>query len=802
MNWKLWLICLMPMSLMAQDAGPTSLTLEKIMRDITWIGEIPSSVKLAPDGRTAYFSVNREVPLPNQQKMVNLKTGEVVDVDAAHRPASKTFQSWYKGDIRIDDVGSDLWISRGGKPATPLIVRGSSVSFVRFLGEDAIVFREGNQLYRQDLRDGSTIRLTNVSYTDEKKEGENPGWLIAQERELLQHVEARYRLDDFRKENEADNRTMGSLVKPKKAYLGKGVTRGSLWSFRDNQMIMDITEDLKYVALVVEPKKDTDDSTDYANFINKKGSMKALDARGRVSHKTKTWKIALIQPDNGEVTWLDFSDLPEIKTDRLAEIKESLSEEDKKRLPTKRDEDKPRPVMVTSGGFHGNQLLVTVFSRDYKDRWIVLVDVPSMEQTVLYHHYDPAWVQYSLRNLDVPHGQSGSAHWSEDGTEIVFLSDKDGNQHLHTYDVAKKKIRQITKGDYQAFNPFLGPKKKYWYVHANKEHPGEIHFYRVPRKGGKMERLTNGEGRHLVRMSTDGKTLLDTFSEVNRPPRLLVQVDGGKWEERYDGRSEEFKSIPWMKPEVISYKNRDGKPVYARIYKPTKSNGAGVIFTHGAGYLQNAHKGWSTYRYEYMFHNLLAQQGYTVLDPDYQGSAGYGRDWRTAIYRHMGGKDLNDVVDGATFLTKEHGIDAKRLGTYGGSYGGFLTFMAMFTSPDTFQAGAALRPVSDWSHYNHWYAGRILNTPEVDPEAYRRSSPIYHAEGLKGHLLMCHGMMDSNVQYIDVIRLSQKLIELGKKDWELASYPVEAHGFKEGTSWYDEYRRIKELFDENLQTQH
>ena len=157
-----------------------------------------------------------------------------------------------------------------------------------------------------------------------------------------------------------------------------------------------------------------------------------------------------------------------------------------------------------------------------------------------------------------------------------------------------------------------------------------------------------------------------------------------------------------------------------------------VVFVHGAGYLQNAHKYWSTYYREYMFHHLLASKGYVVLDPDYRASAGYGRDWRTAIYRWMGGKDLKDVVDGAKFLVETQKVNAKRIGVYGGSYGGFITLMALFTSPDMFAAGAALRPVTDWAHYNHRYTSNILNEPQTDIEAYRKSSPIYFAEGLEG----------------------------------------------------------------------
>ena len=187
-----------------------------------------------------------------------------------------------------------------------------------------------------------------------------------------------------------------------------------------------------------------------------------------------------------------------------------------------------------------------------------------------------------------------------------------------------------------------------------------------------------------------------------------------------------------------------------------------------------------------------------VLDVDYRASSGYGRDWRTAIYRHMGGKDLEDIVDGAKYLVEKQKVHPKHIGVYGGSYGGFITLMAMFTSPETFAAGAALRPVTDWAHYNHGYTSNILNEPQKDAEAYKQSSPIYFAEGLKGALLICHGMVDTNVFFQDSVRLAQRLIELRKTNWQIAPFPVENHGFEEETSWADEYRRILALFDDNL----
>jgi dipeptidyl aminopeptidase/acylaminoacyl peptidase len=210
------------------------------------------------------------------------------------------------------------------------------------------------------------------------------------------------------------------------------------------------------------------------------------------------------------------------------------------------------------------------------------------------------------------------------------------------------------------------------------------------------------------------------------------------------------------------------------------------------------HKWWSSYQQEFLFNNLLADNGYTVLDIDYRGSAGYGRDWRTGIYRNMGGKDLSDQVDGAKYLVEKQGVNPQRIGLYGGSYGGFITLMGLFKEPGVFRSGAALRAVTDWAHYNHPYTANILNEPYNDSLAYKRSSPIYYAEGLKGNLLMCHGMVDVNVHFQDIVRLTQRLIELHKENWELAVYPVESHGFVEPSSWTDEYKRIFNLFETTL----
>jgi dipeptidyl aminopeptidase/acylaminoacyl peptidase len=283
-------------------------------------------------------------------------------------------------------------------------------------------------------------------------------------------------------------------------------------------------------------------------------------------------------------------------------------------------------------------------------------------------------------------------------------------------------------------------------------------------------------------------------------PQLAVQdVAGGAPRELTQTMKPAFAQRAWIAPKIVAVPSSHGAgTIWAKYYGPADEapgSRPAVIFVHGAGYLQNVTLGWSNYFREQMFHNLLVQQGYVVLDMDYRASEGYGRDWRTAIYRQMGHPELEDLLDGKAWLVREHGVDPHRVGIYGGSYGGFMTLMALLRAPGEFAAGSALRPVADWSSYNHEYTSNILNDPQLDPEAYAASSPIEYADQLRDPLLIQHGLIDDNVLASDSIRLYQRFIELHKKNFWMSLYPMERHGFVHPDSWYDEYRRIAELFD-------
>jgi dipeptidyl aminopeptidase/acylaminoacyl peptidase len=441
----------------------------------------------------------------------------------------------------------------------------------------------------------------------------------------------------------------------------------------------------------------------------------------------------------------------------------------------------------------GRQAAMLARSADNKDRWVLLLDPSTGKTKVLANVHDDAWV-------DGP--GAFTLGWLPDNRRVYFISERDGWSHLYTVSTDGGEPKQLTSGKFEVSDVSLSDDKTRFYFTSSEGSFFERHLYSMSTQGGARTRITSLAGNNETEISPDEQMLAVIRSYSNKPPELYLEPAtlGAQAKQITTSPLPEFFTYNWIDPPIVSFTARDGATVYGRLYKPAnwRAGGPAVVFVHGAGYLQNVHKWWSNYYREYMFHHLLMERGFTVFDIDYRGSAGYGRDWRTGIYRFMGGKDLTDHVDAVNYLVREHGVDAKRVGIYGGSYGGFITLMAMFTTPDVFAAGAALRPVTDWAHYNHPYTSDILNLPQTDREAYERSSPIYHAAGLKGALLICHGVVDTNVNFQDSVRLAEKLIELRKENWQLALYPVEDHTFERETSWADEYKRILKLFTDYI----
>ena len=764
-------LCVSPFAAAAQAPA---LTVEGIMRGPDLVGTAPSNVQFSADGRYVYFRWRQpgvdtldqdyRVSVAAPQRIERLPRNAVDTVPVANgvwSPDRRLQVVVLKGDLWLlerNGARRRLTQTPGAESAPAWSTDGRRVYFTRESNAWALDVTAGHLSQLSDIRRGAAPR-TPTEPAGQKKA------LRDDQRALFDFI--RRQLADERLR--ADTDTV-STVKP--LYLTE----------RQNVTRLAVAPDGRFVLATIT-ERSRGDSTEGRQvqmpvWVTQSGYVETQQIRTKVGDAQSRQKTALIEVATGKVTWVQSDSLKDSL--RVAGIG--------------RRETDVAGIGFSSSGRHA---LVRITSADYEDAWLVVVDLPSLVRRDVAHLHDDAW-------LDGPLG--GTAGWLP-GTETIYYgSEATGYAHLYTVAASEGAAapRALTSGTWEVQDVDLPPDGggRTVYLHTNEGDFGQVHFYALDVASGRRTQLTSAEGRQDVVVSPDGRTLAVLHSAANHPPELYLQAArrGATAVKVTESATPEFLSYEWIKPEIVMIPASGGVQVPARLYRPrgAPANGAAVIFVHGAGYLQNVHKWWSSYYREYMFHHLLASRGYTVLDLDYRGSAGLGRDWRTAIYRHMGGLDLDDQLAGARWLVSTMQVDSSRIGIYGGSYGGFITLMALFTKPGVFAAGAALRPVTDWAHYNHPYTARILNEPQSDSVAYRRSSPIYFAQGLVGRLLICHGMVDDNVHFQDTARLIQRLIELGKENWEVAVYPVEAHGFRRNDSWTDEYRRILKLFEETI----
>jgi len=759
-----------------------SLKLEEIMKGESFIGNQPTNGRWSLDGKKVYFEWNPKDELGSSTYFWQKGMPEPLLADPKETVFSKLdFKRKANSDIVYYISNGSLYsYSITSKITKKLFQQSNPISSLEIGNEEGILFFEQNaNLFKFNTKEGTVIQITNFKNGTKKETiAEKKSFLKDQQKELFQFI----RDSEAKKEwNSAKNKAVKSDF-AKEYFYGK-----------DDFYNLKVSPNGNFATFsLVEPAETKREKMEV--FITADGYNQTPETKEKVSinNLVKT-KFGIYSVAKDSVYYVDFSSLSHIK-----EFPKYYTSYEN--LKNKSKEDKlivaQSPIYNQDGSF----AITEIRSQDNKDRWLVSLNLQKGTFTEIEHQHDEAWIggpgipSYSF--------DSGTLGFLSDNQTIYFQSEATGYSHLYTYNLKSKKKLQITRGNWEVRDVVLSKDKKTFYLTTNTTHPGNRNYYKLPASGGVLEPILIKDGAHEVIVSPDEKSLLVRYSFKNKPWEYYIaeNKNNTQLQQITSSTTDNFKQYQWREPEVITFKAQDGTPVNARIYIPKAevSNKAAIIFVHGAGYLQNAHNYWSSYHREYMFHNLLTDLGYTVLDIDYRGSDGYGRDFRTGIYRFMGGKDLSDHIDGKKLLIDNYGIDADRVGIYGGSYGGFITLMGMLTSPGEFKSGAALRSVTDWAHYNHGYTGNILNFPETDPDAYKKSSPIYFAENLKGNLVMLHGMVDDNVEYKDIVRLSQRFIELEKKNWTLASFPVEAHGFKETYSWIDEYSRILNLFNTTL----
>jgi len=765
--------------------APFKMAIDNIMRGNDLVGTEPSGIGWSAEGSRLYFRWKK--PAEKQAELYFITKLDLIPRKTTPEEMQKLpmlptggargggFGMFGGGGMELSKDRKRALVNQGGDiglldlstgKTTPIVTTDARESNVKFAGgETKIAYTSEDNLYLYSLADRSLRQMTSFSRRTSapaapaRKPDETGKWYTDQQTELFQQFKQGLDRGGARGEGMMmGQRGGGALPAP--------ASRRRPFVLESNQSVqgLDLSPDEKFALFVISEPNPNERGTIVPSYVTRSGFTEDINSRAKAGYPSRTARAGVMDTATGEVKWIDYS--------------------------------QPGRTVLPGATFwspDGKTCLVSARADDRKDAWLMALDPAAGKTAVIEQVHDDAWVG-DLGLTDI--------FWWPDSLSVSYISEKDGFAHLYKASTDGTKKTQLTSGKFEVRDVQLSRDGKTVYLTTSEAHPGETQFYSMPAAGGPRTKISSLPGLNQFFLAPDETMLAFLHSETTKPAELFIQPNkpGAAAKALTLSTTDEFRSYSWMAPEVLSFKARDGADVYARLFIPKTPHPKhpAAIFIHGAGYLQNAHKGWSTYFREYMFHNFLADAGYVVMDADYRGSSGYGRDCRTGIYRDMGGKDLDDVVDAARYLVKNCGVDASRIGCYGGSYGGFLTLMAMFRTPEVFRAGAALRPVTDWAAYSFGYTVDILNLPQKDPEAYKHSSPIYYAEGLKGALLICHGVVDTNVHFQDTVRLVQRLIELGKDNWEVAMFPVENHSFVNATSWTDEYKRIFKLFETNL----
>jgi len=772
------------------------ITLEQIMADPDWFARSPESWYWGDDSETIFYKQKREGnPLRDLYKLslnTNTQKTEQIKLAEMHVVADKNAILSRDGNLETYSFKGNVFVKNLNTNHVLQITHTSALeTSVIFLTNGNLAYRVGDIFYSHNLTNNQIIELANLQMQEKPQVISAPtDYLAKEQHELIDYIALKHRNAKLSEQQRHQLQSQNSTVTRSKYYFGKGnkVSYSSLSPSGD-----------KLFVSISDAKSSTSKTDIMPNYIAQDGKVKAQKVRSRVAENLQyNEKLFVIDLKSGKKSALSYESLPGFDEDVLADVKKENYAHQGKKYQSKKT---LRNIHVINSNapiqWHreGHKLAVMLEAWDNKDRWLATVDFDKNTLVSQHRLHDNAWINYAFNEFG----------WLDSSERLYFLSEESGYSHLYIKNLGKKAI-QLTSGKFEVSDVTLTQNEKSFIFKANRKHPGIYEIYQVDLSKS-LTALTDLGGMNNYALSPDESMLLVEHSTVAMPPELYVKsiVDNKKAAVKLtDTVTDIFKSISWTAPSIVAINSSyQDDPVYTRVYLPEKfdnkvKNNKAVMFTHGSGYLQNAHLGWSEYFREYMFHSMLVQQGYVVMDMDYRASKGYGRDWRTAIYRHMGKPEVDDMRDGVNWLVENAHVDRKRIGTYGGSYGGFLTLMSMFTQPDLFESGSAIRLVSDWAYYNHGYTSNILNTPEDDPIAYERSSPIYFAEGLVKPLLINAPMVDDNVFFQDTVRLVQRLIELEKQNFETAIYPVEPHGFVQPSSWLNEYRRIYKLFENTL----
>lgn len=414
-------------------------------------------------------------------------------------------------------------------------------------------------------------------------------------------------------------------------------------------------------------------------------------------------------------------------------------------------------------------LLIAELNREQNHMQLKKYNAQTGEQvSTLFEEKDDKWTEPQHPALFIPNTKS----------DFIWQSMKDGYNHLYIYSIDGKLKKQLTKGNWEV-TQVLGFDKsaRNIFIESTKEEALERHVYKVNLASGKMNRVTSEAGVHRVKISSDGRYAITTFSALNVPSKTNLKDTQGRLIRTLQIVSNPYEGIEIGKVELVKLKTRDGQfDLDARMVLPVNFDPGKkypvIVYVYGGPHSQMVEnrwlggaRGWQLY---------MAQKGYIAFTLDNRGTSNKGKAFAQAIHRQLGQLEVEDQMQGIEYLKSLPYVDAERIGVHGWSYGGFMTISMMTQHPEVFKAGVAGGPVIDWKYYEIMYGERYMDKPEENPEGYEMANLNSKVKNIDGRLLVIHGAIDPVVVWQHSLTFARECVK-NRVQIDYFAYPRHEH---------------------------
>jgi dipeptidyl aminopeptidase/acylaminoacyl peptidase len=393
--------------------------------------------------------------------------------------------------------------------------------------------------------------------------------------------------------------------------------------------------------------------------------------------------------------------------------------------------------------------------------------------------------------------------WTADN-RLVFPWEGDGWSHLYSVPVSGGTALLLTPGDFEVEDISLTPDRTTVLYTSNQQDIDRRHLWSVPAAGGSPKVLTSGTGIEVAPTQA-GNAIATLRSDEHTPQRpALLEANGTLQDFAPQLIPSTFPGAKFVKPEQVIFPAADGLKIHGQLFlPPTAHDGKrhpAIVFFHGGSRRQML-LGFHPMQYysnSYAMNQYLASLGYIVLSVNYRSGIGYGLNFREALHYGRGGaSEYNDILGAGKFLRSRADVDLKRIGVWGGSYGGFMTALALARSSDIFAAGVDMHGVHEWLRPSSW---KPTHDPDADAKYIKTlwdSSPMSSLSTWRSPVLLIQGDDDRNVPFLQTVTLARALRKQGV-DFEELVFPDEIHGFLLHRHWLEAYKAEADFFQRKL----